>query len=381
MLAAAMPGARYPISLRITALPEARNAIHVHEGPGYLGLSAPPSESSVTYAGKQAVQAYEAFAAQFFQPDAKVALSLELVAVRPSVELKSDGWHAVVQHQLQLLDPDRVLIASWTVEGRAIVAGLAEGALPAAFDKAAAMAERSFEAEFERPPKVLALLSSLGVEKGSVARRPLIAEAPLPAPEPAPPLKPEQRIPEVYFEAGGRFVSMGYSGSNHPQNQASTAFDGSKIAPAFDLRLGVAGSWFFAQAGFSSGAMSRDGDVEHSFTSVGGDVGIALPLNRAFEVRAGAGLYTSRISASTYSFGPQPVTQTAWQAGPDLMAAIRMTPSFGTWMRMHLVLEGRYHLASLDISMVNDTFKDHLGPAASAAVVLGVDLPLARRTR
>jgi hypothetical protein len=380
MLAAALPGARYPISLQITAFSEASKAVHVHDGPGYLGLSAPPTEASVSYVGRQAMEAYQGFAAQFFQPDGKLRLALQLVAVQPSVELKDDGWHAVVQHELRLLDEDDILIASWTVEGRAIVVGLGEGSLPAAFEKATFMAERALESRFEEPAKVASLLSSLGVERGSVARRPAIAEAPRPPPEKAPPLRPQRKDPEVYLEAGGSFASMSYSGTSRPQGQAPTPFDSSKVAPGLDLRLGVAGGWVFAQAGFSSGTTARDGDLEHSFTAIGGDLGLVVALNRAFELRGGVGLYSTRVSASTYTFGPQAVTQTVWQTAPNLMAGIRMTPSFGTRLRAHLFVEGRYRFSSVDISMINDSYKDHLGPSFSAAVLLGVDLPFPGRT-
>src|SRR4051794_6721916 len=109
--AASTGGARYPVALVVRATPQARAALHTHEGPGYLGLSAPPGEASTTFVGKQAIAAYEAFGSLYFQRDAHIELALDLVSVTSSVELDPAGqWHVVVRHELELRDAQEVVL-------------------------------------------------------------------------------------------------------------------------------------------------------------------------------------------------------------------------------------------------------------------------------
>lgn len=377
LLAASSVAGRYPISLQLQPTYAASVATYNHQqSPG--GLMAPPAETSVSFVGKQAVDAYTAFGAQFFQPDAQPRLTLTLVSVTASVDLQKDGWHAVVQHALELSDANNRLLGSWTASGRGVIHGLGEAAVPAAFEAATVMAERAFEAHFEDPPGVAGFLASAGVTIGSVRRRAAVAEAPPPPKDSAPLIHPEPRELGVYLDAGGHVDGLSYQTTSNSSNFAQGNFvEGAKIAPGADLRLGIAGGWFFAQAVFSSGGV-RDGSVEHSLTSFGADAGVRVKLNRAFEVAAGAGLYSARLSVSTYDFGPRPVTQVTTQAYPDLMAAFYMTPMFGQRFHLHATLETRYRLSSFDTSYVDDTYHDHLSSGFSVAFLLGVELSLAQ---
>jgi hypothetical protein len=324
--------------------------------------------------GKDAVAAYDGFAQQLFQPGAEATLGLRLIAVAPSTDLKSDGWHAVVRHELQLFDSQGDLIASWTVEGRGRVIGLGEGALPAAFREATAMAERQFEARFEEPVGVVALLARLGVPPGTVSRRPAIAEKPPPEPQPPPAIHPEPRELALYLDAGGRIAALNYQAAN-PSFGTDTTHS---FMPGYDLRVGVSGWWLFAQAGISHGS-ARDGDVEHALTSLGGDLGLSMKLRSAMELAGGVGIYSSRVDVSSYAFGPRPVTQQNWQVEPDLMAAFRVTPSLGQRFRLRATAEGRYRLTSFDSSMINGSLHDHIGAGFSFSFLLGIELPLTRR--
>lgn len=373
LLLAVAGASRYPATLRLEPSPAAQSAMFFHEGPDYLGLSSPPCEASFSFVGKDAVAAYVRFAQQLFQPGAEATLGLRLIAVAPSTDLKSDGWHAVVRHELQLFDSRGDLIASWTVEGRGRVIGLGEGALPAAFREATAMAERQFEARFEEPVGVVALLAKLGVPPGTVSRRPAIAEKPPPEPPPPPEIHPEPRDLALYVDAGGRLADLSYQATHHGFADSTNS-----VLPGYDLRVGVAGWWLFAQAGISHGS-ARDGEIEHALTSLGGDLGLRVKLHSAMELAGGVGIYSSRIDVSSYAFGPRAVTLQKWQVEPDLMAALRMTPPFGQRFRLRATLEGRYRLASFETTMINDTFTDHIGSGFSFSLLLGIELPLTRQ--
>lgn len=377
LIAATGVAGGYPIALEIQPTDAARAATYNHQ-QSLSGLRGPPAETSVSLVGKQAVEAYTAFAAQFFQRDAQQRSRLTIVSVIPSVELQNDGWHAVVQHALELRDAKGELLGSWTAEGRGVVHGLGEAAVPVAFEAAAAMAERAFEARFEDPPGVAAFLTAAGVKLGTVRRRPAVAEAPPPPPPSAPFIHPEWREAGVYLDAGGHVADTSYQSTARSSISATNSvLDSGKITPGADLRLGIAGGWFFAQAVFSTGA-ARDGAVGHSLTSFGADAGLRVRLNRALEVAGGAGLSTGRVSVSTYDFGPRPVTQVTTQAYPDLMASIYLTPPSVQRFHLHLTLETRYRLTSFDTSYVDNTYHDHWGPGFSLALLLGVELSLGR---
>jgi hypothetical protein len=375
LLLAASGGAHYPIALDLQPSSQARAATYNHQqAPG--GLFAPPSESTVAFVGKQAVDAYASFVSLLFQPAAKQQLALDLLSVTPSVELKNDGWHAVVQHKLEVRDASDTVLGSWTVEGRGIITGLGEAAVPAAFQAATVMAERQFEAQFEDQPGVTRLLANLGVEKGAIARRPAVAEAP-PPPRPSSPfIHPERRELAVYLDAGGRVSNLGYTTTDHSAFQSQqNVLDDSRFIAGGDVRLGIAGGWYFLQGGFSSG--SGGGNfVAHALTAFGVDAGVRVKLNSGFELAGGAGLYAARLSVSTYDFGPKPVTQVTSQVYPDLLAALYMTPPFGQHFHLHVALEGRYRLGTMDSTYVNNTYHDHVNTGFSAALLLGVEVPL-----
>jgi hypothetical protein len=375
LLLAAASGARYPISLDLQPSSQASTATYNHQqAPG--GLFAPPAETSVAFVGKQAVDAYSGFVSQFFQAAAQQQLALDLLSVTASVELKNDGWHAVVVHHLEVRDASDAVLGAWTIEGRGLIVGLGEAAVPAAFQAATVMAERAFEARFEDPPGVLQLLSNLGVEKGTVARRPEVAEAPRPPPPTAPFMHPERRELAIYLDAGGRFADLTYSSTSHTAFQGvANVLDDNRFLPGADLRIGIAGGWFFLQGGFSSGSGGGN-SVLHSLTAYGADAGVRVKLNRAFEVAVGAGFYAARLSVSTTDFGPKPVTQVTSQTYPDVLAAIYLTPPFGKRFHVHIVAEGRYRLASMDTSYIDNTYHDHVNAGFSAALLLGVEIPL-----
>lgn len=378
LLLAVAPGgvARYPLALQVEATGAARAALYVHEGPGYLGLSAPPSESSVSFVGKQAVEAYGSFAGRFFDPAAKAGLRLSVVAVVPSVELDNDGWHAVVEHRLALFDSNLAL-ASWTVQGRGHVNGLGEGALPAAFGEAAVMAARRFEARFEEPIK--AFLASLGVAPGAVALRPAVAEAPSPPPEKPPAVDLQPAPSAIYLEAGGHLAPLSYQSTSFTSVNANNGMlVEDHLSAGLDLRLGVAGGWYFAQAAFSTGS-GRAGDIAHAISAIGADIGLLLRFNASLKLMGGFGLSSSRLTVSTYAFGPRPVSQSHEQLEPDLLVALCMAQSFGSRVGMRLTLEARYRLLATDTSMINETYHDHLDGGASVALLLGIDLPFSPR--
>jgi hypothetical protein len=377
LLAASGGAGRYPIALQVQPSNPARTATYNHQ-QAPSGLMAPPAESSVSFVGKQAVDAYSSFGAQFFKPDAQKRLTLDLLSVTPSIDLQKDGWHAVVQHVLELHDESDNLLGSWTIEGRGVVQGLGEGAVPAAFQAATVMAERVFEARFEEPPGVSGFLTRIGVAAGSVGRRPAVAEAPPPPPASAPFIHPEPRGMGVYLEAGGHFSDLSYQTTSRTSISADgDVLDSSKVAPGVDVRLGFATGWFFAQAVFTNGG-ARDGSVEHSLVSFGADAGVRVKLNRSLELAGGAGLKAARLSVSTYDFGPNAVTQTATQGYPDLMAAVYMTPFFGQRFHLHATFEARYRLTSFDTTYVNGDYHDHLSSGFSIALLLGVELPIAQ---
>ncbi len=381
VLFAIAPVARYPFALQLEGDPSAISAQHVHAGRDDSGLSAPRCEGSVSFVGKQAIDSYASLARQYFQQDANVGLTLYLSAVAPSVELKEDGWHAVVRHELELYDSGEVRLGSWTVEGRGHVVGLGEGALPAAFERATNMAARAFEAQFEEPAPVVARLATLGVAQGAVARRPALPEAPLPPPERAPGFRPTRSRSGLYFDTGARFAVLSHESTSRSANPTENGVaSATEIATGLDLRLGATAGWFFAQAGFTS-ANARGGEIAHSLTTVGADLGALLQLNSALKLALGLGLSASRVAVSNYSFGPQPVTKSSWFAEPDLIAALRWTPPFGTRLRLHLTVEARYRLISFDTSMVNGAYQDHLDSGLSGALLLGVELPFSRETR
>jgi hypothetical protein len=375
LLAASSGAGRYPMALQVQSTDAARAATYSHQ-QDFSGLHGPPAETSVSFVGKQAVDAYTELATRLFQADAQPRLTLTVVSVKASLAWQNDAWHGVVQHELELRDAHAKLLGSWTVEGRGGVYGLGEGAVPAAFQAATTMAERAFEARFEEPAGVAAFLAGAGVSPGSVGRRAAVAEAPPPPPPAAPFIHPEPTEPRAYLDVGGHVTDLSYQSTSHASVSATNnVLDRSQVTPGMDLRLGIAGGWFFAQGVFSTGG-ARDGAVEHSLTSFGGDAGVRVKLNRTLQVAGGVGLSSGRVSVSTYDFGPNPVTQVTTQLYPDLMASIYMTPPLGQRFHLHGTLEARYRLTSFDTSYVDGTYQDHWASGFSLALLFGVDVSL-----
>jgi hypothetical protein len=197
----------------------------------------------------------------------------------------------------------------------------------------------------------------------------------VPLPQPVPEVHIERRPYAVYLDAGGRLAGVSYQTSNRVNGIGVTSVTaGDKLTPGFDLRVGVAGAWLFAQAAVSH-ASGGDAQVSHALTAFGGDGGAVVRFNRAFELAAGLGLYVSRMDVSSYAFGPSAVSQSTWKMAPELMAALRLTPAIGGRFRLRATLEGRYRLASFDTSMVNSQYVDSVNTGFAFAMLLGMELP------
>ena len=376
-LAVAPTGTRYPFALQVETTLNAGAAVYNHEGGGYV-LS-PPAAGSTSFVGRQARDAYLSFASQLFQPDAKAQLTLLLVAVVPSVELKDDGWHAVVRHELELRGSGKsadLLLGNWTVIGRGRINGIGESAVPTGFTEATAVAERQFEAQFEDPAGVADLLQRFGIAKGSVVRRQAIREAPPPPPPKPADIHPQSTGLAFYVEGGVRVSNLSYPAPNSESLAGSVSSE--LIAPGFDLRLGVAYGYGFAQFVFARTDGSGD-NIEHTLTSVGGDAGVKLRLTRLLELAGGIGLYATNVDVASGNFGPQPVSQSNWQFEPDLMAQLRLTPIGNEKIRMRLTFEARYRLVSFDTSLANNSFSDSLDSGFSLAMLLGVEFSVGWR--
>jgi hypothetical protein len=67
--------------------------------------------------------------------------------VEASVALESDGFGAVVVHQLRLFGPKDQLLGEWKVDEYDAIEGLGEGAIPDALGRAAGFAAQLFESE------------------------------------------------------------------------------------------------------------------------------------------------------------------------------------------------------------------------------------------
>ncbi|HWE25548.1 MAG TPA: hypothetical protein VG496_16550 [Myxococcales bacterium] len=355
---------RYPADLRVEIAQNAEAARYVHETWGD-----PPGEPSVTFVGKQALEAYRALAARLFQPGASLRLGLEIGSVQARVKLESDGWHAIVEHDLIARDESGGVLGRWTVEGRGRVQGLGEQALPAAFERAAALAAQRFESQFETPPDLRSWLERKGVPVASVTRRPPGEEPPLPPPPP--PVGPPRAPLIVYADAG-----LGLS----PFSTQTVSGPASSVAPGFDARLGLAGRWAFGQLAFSWWN-SRDNELEHGAKSIGLEAGPVLRLSNAVELGIGAGLHVmvSKVSVYTY-YGPQPVWTQSVDLVPNALAALHLIPPIRS-LRMRVTLEMRLRFVSNDsVAVVQGgspiQFTDHLDSGSAYALLVGGELPL-----
>ncbi len=337
--------------------------IHDHAGWG----NGPPGESSVTFVGKQAREAYEAVAVRLFQKQASHALVLQIESVRASVELKSDGWHAIVEHELVIRDEAGGELGRWTVEGRGRIEGLGEGAVPGAFARAAALAARRFESRFETPPEVVQWLSRNGIAAGTVARREAAEEPPL-QPPPAPRSLPRAPRFVGYLEAG--------PSANPLSASLRSGTPAAEVVPGLDARLGFAGGWAFAQIGFSRWG-SRNGNEEHSFASIGLEAGPQVRIGGNVDLAVGAGVSASMGQFTEYSLGPQPVWVRSWRAVPNVVAAIRFALPFAS-SHVRLSLEARLRFISFDsvISSYSSYFGDHFETTTALGLLIGGELPL-----
>jgi hypothetical protein len=371
--AAAVP-ARYPINLRVKIAPQVSAVRYDHGGWG--AISGPATEPSVTFAGKQAREAYELLAARLFQKDAAVPLHLEIESVRASVVLESDGWHTVVQHGLAVRDDAGAVLGRWSVEGRDRVQGHGEGALPAAFGRAAELAARRFESRFEEPGEVIAFLERAGVTPGAVARRDAGAERPLPPP--TPPLGPPRAPLVAYLDAGMGVNPLSTSGQ-YPSGNGSS----SSLAPGVEARLGLAGKWAFAQLD-TSWWSSSDGNLDRAFTALGIEAGPLIRFASYLEVGLGGGLQITASKVTSYAYGSEPVWVRSAQTVPTVLAFLRFVPPIRSF-RFRATLEGRLRFGSYDSAVVQGPFPsntvDHLDAGQAFVFLIGGELPLRREAR
>ncbi len=361
---------RYPFDLRVGIAARAEAARYDLEFWG--AISAPPGEPSTTFVGKQALDAYRAIAARLFQAGAPVALRLEIQSVRGRVDLESDGWHAIVEHDLVARNESGGVLGRWSVEGRGRVQGLGQGAIPAAFARAADLAAQRFESQFETPAELVSWMQRSGVSPGAIARRPASEEPPLPPPPP--PSGPPRAPLIVYADAG-----VGLS----PISTRTQSGPSSSVAPGLDARLGLSGRWAFAQLGFSWWN-SRDSELEHGSTSIGLDAGPLFRFDHVLEVGLGAGLHATMTKVSVYNYGPQPVWVRSLQIVPSAVAAIRLVPPIRSF-RMRVTFEARLPFAPSDSTVVQggsaNGFSDHLEAEQTFAILIGGELPLVRSSR
>jgi hypothetical protein len=268
------------------------------------------------------------------------------------------------------------VLGQWSAEGRDRIDGHGEGALPAAFARAAELAARRFESRFEEPPGIIALLVRSGVAPGAVARRDAGVERPMPPPAPA--IGPPRAPLVAYLDAGMGLNPLSTSGQ-YPNGNGSS----SSLAPGLDARLGLAGKWAFAQLD-ASWWSSSEGNVDHAFTAFGIEAGPLIRFASYLEVGLGGGLQITASKVTSYAYGSEPVWVRSAQTVPTVLAFLRFMPPIRSF-RLRASLEGRLRFGSYDSAVVQGPFPsntvDHLDAGEAFVFLIGGELPLRREAR
>jgi len=332
---------RYPFSLDVRMAQSAADASYHH--PEMNAVASPLNPESLTFTGRQARAAYESLAKRLFTAG-EPALVLEVDQVEASVALESDGFKAVVVHQLRLFGPKSQLLGEWKVDELDGIEGLGEQAIPDALGRAAGFAAQLFESELESSGAFCAFLTANGFEPGRVHLR---------APQHARRPPPEPHVVRgklvAYLDLGLDFMFYDASLST-PSPGASRQRNGQDAGPFGTVRGGIANSWAFVQGAVSSWSSPLEASTSTAdVLSVGLDAGPLIRIHDYVELGAGLGLHWMKATATDHSFSQQDVFVTERQLMPSVLLQMRWTPSLFSrpW---RVSLEYRRNLSALDFT-------------------------------
>jgi len=305
-------------------------------------------------------------------------LFLDLSILGAGFDLRSDGWWVFVSHGLTLQNSTAEELGHWTVKGQAPIAGLAQAAIPSAFEQAADDAAEQLEVAFEQPPALARLLQARGVELGAYPRTVAAARAARVAPV-APPHPPRSSW-VAYLDAGIGFAastastnSMVLPSGRKPPFLTSDSGPIHQLLPA--LRVGLSSDWGLVQLAVSTrGSSWVDDPTPATMTTVGVDVAPVLRLGDLVELAAGGGAHwvlTEDVTGQSDS-----------RIAPALFGMLRLVHDVGrARLRYGIELRRTFGetapMVSADTGQVRSWRTYELGNSLS--LFFGFELPVGRR--
>jgi hypothetical protein len=287
----------YPLAVRFEVSDAALRAHLSHRAGGFF---TPPNPGCLVEVGEQARDAHSAAVLRTFRGGGEANAVVALTSVRAALEPDAVGWRARVEHVLVLRATDGRELGRWQIVERERF-GPGERAIPAALQRAAARAARTFERELVRAPEVTAWLREAGVEPSPDARPAPVAElAAAPPVAAAPP-----RRGGVYLEGG---VAVAPHKAEYKAEHVVSGFTQAYSEHGEDawttLRAGFSGRHWFAQVAVERRQHGEDDLLLGRSVDVNGfgvEAGPALALGPVFELSAGAGLHRLRLRSSDAS--------------------------------------------------------------------------------